>query len=398
MLGLMRIVPRYVLAELLRVFLLALACLTALVLVFGVAREALREGLGASALLRLIPYLLPDALRYTIPATVLFAVAVVYGRLSGTNELLALKSLGISPLVVLVPGYVLAFALSLITVLLSDIAVSWGRNGVRRVVLEAMEQIAYSRLRIHRSYTTPAFSINVKAVQGKRLIEPVITIYDRKRKKNITINSRYAELVSDGRVLVFRCYDGQVDVQGELSYRFPDVMEHEIPLDRFSGAAGVGTPSPSWLPLSQVRVELIKVQREIRELEDELALKATTQLVSLDTDSLFSKEWRTNHLERENLYFLYHRLRTEPPRRWAGGFSCLCFALVGSAVAIRRRNATIMGSFFLCFLPVLVVYYPLLAFGVHQAKNGTLPPQVVWLGNLVMGAVGLWLLKKVMRY
>jgi len=396
MFGLTRIIPRYVFGELLRVFLMALACMTGLVLLFGIAREALREGLGGAQVLRLVPYLLPDALRFTIPGTVLFAVSVVYGRIAGTNELLALKSLGINPLTVLVPAYVLSFVLSLVTVLLSDIAVSWGRSGVRRVVLEAIEQIAYSRLQLNRSYSTPAFSINVKDVQGKKLIRPVISIYDRKRKKNITINSRYAELDSDGKVLIFRCYDGRVDVQGELSYRFPDVMEREIPLEQFKSVGG--TVSPSWLSLRQVRVELVKVQQDIRELEDELALKGVTQLLAMDLGALFSKEWKTNYRERDNLYFLYHRLRTEPPRRWAGGFSCFCFALVGSGVAIRRRNATVMGSFFLCFLPVLLVYYPLLAFGVQQAKNGTLPPYVVWLGNVVMLAAGLWILRKVLRY
>ena len=63
-----------------------------------------------------------------------------------------------------------------------------------------------------------------------------------------------------------------------------------------------------------------------------------------------------------------------------------------------RRNGNALSSFFLCFLPILLVYYPLLAFGVDQAKSGALPPWIVWLGNAVLAGWGLWLLRRVMRY
>jgi hypothetical protein len=37
--------------------------------------------------------------------------------------------------------------------------------------------------------------------------------------------------------------------------------------------------------------------------------------------------------------------------------------------------------------------------GVEQAKSGNWPPQVVWLGNVVLALVGLLILwRKVLRY
>ena len=62
----MPILTRYVLIELLKVFTVALGCLTALMLIVGIMREALDEGLGFTQVLQLIPYILPDSLRFTL--------------------------------------------------------------------------------------------------------------------------------------------------------------------------------------------------------------------------------------------------------------------------------------------------------------------------------------------
>jgi len=91
-------------------------------------------------------------------------------------------------------------------------------------------------------------------------------------------------------------------------------------------------------------------------------------------------------------------MQTEPPRRWANGFSCLCFALVGATMAIRMRNSDVLTSFFLCFGPILLVYYPLLITGTDRAKAGAINPYCVWLANVALVAWGLWLLRRVIRY
>jgi len=67
-------------------------------------------------------------------------------------------------------------------------------------------------------------------------------------------------------------------------------------------------------------------------------------------------------------------------------------------MAIRLRNRDFLTSFFLCFLPILIVYYPLLAYGIDGAKNGTIPPWAVWAGNALLILWGLWLMGRVTRY
>ena len=67
-------------------------------------------------------------------------------------------------------------------------------------------------------------------------------------------------------------------------------------------------------------------------------------------------------------------------------------------MAICLRNRDFLTSFFLCFLPILIVYYPLMIFGADQVKNGNLPTIFVWAGNAMLLLWGVWLLRRVIRY
>src|SRR5437588_11185548 len=104
-----------ILWELVRVFLVALAAITGILLLAGIVAEASQQGLGPGQILAAIPLLIPSTLPYTIPATTLFATCVVYGRLSADNEILAIKSSGINVLHVVRPGIILGLVMSATT-------------------------------------------------------------------------------------------------------------------------------------------------------------------------------------------------------------------------------------------------------------------------------------------
>ena len=81
----------------LRAFLLALLTMTAIFVLFMVVAEAMRSRLSRrSDIVQLVPYVIPSTLPYTIPVSLLFAVTVVYGRLAGDNEIIAVKTAGLS--------------------------------------------------------------------------------------------------------------------------------------------------------------------------------------------------------------------------------------------------------------------------------------------------------------
>ena len=170
----MRTITRYILTELISWFLVWLVVLTVVLVVLGLLTEAIRMNLGLMPTLRLVPYILPTSLSFSVPGTILFTCCQVYGRMSAENEVVAAKALGISPMVLLMPAFGLALVLSIIGVWLNDLAFTWGHAGVQRVVLHSVEEIAYNMLRTQKSYSNQRFSISVKEVRGRKLIRPIM--------------------------------------------------------------------------------------------------------------------------------------------------------------------------------------------------------------------------------
>ena len=109
----MNILQRYVIVEVVRAFSLALLTMTAIFVLFMVAAQARDIGLSPQDIVELVPYVIPSTLPYTIPVSLLFAVTVVYGRLAGDNEIIAVKTAGLSVMTVLWPTIFLALGLSL---------------------------------------------------------------------------------------------------------------------------------------------------------------------------------------------------------------------------------------------------------------------------------------------
>jgi len=394
----MRSIPRYVFIQLLMVFIVTLTGMTLLMLLAGVGMEAVKQGLGLGPIVRLMPYMLPNALRFAVPGTVLFAACSVYGRMSGSGEVLAIKSLGISPMAIIWPGFILAFVVSLVAVWLNDVAVTWGMRGVQRVVIQSVEQIAYGMLRTQRSYVNSRFSINVKGVEDRKLIRPIVVLHETNDSPPITLTAREAELQCDriANTLTILLTDGTFEAGKILKGSF-DHTSHVIPLSDASPEAG-GSDSPSRCPLRQIPREIAKQRQQVRLLEQSLAAEAAYQMLSGEFDALTDQQWNVKHNELAAARCRVFRLQTEPWRRWANGFSCLFFVIVGAPLAIRLRNCDFLTSFFICFLPILLVYYPMLAYGVDRAKCGELPPYAVWLGNVILLAAGFWLFRKVLRY
>lgn len=393
----MKIITRYVLWELLQVFLVALSALTLFMLVVGLVKEAQQQGLGLLQILMLVPYVVPEAMRFAVPGTMLFAVASVFGRMSASNEVTALKAAGVSPMALIWPAITLAMVVSFVSVWLNDVAVSWGRDGIRRVVVNSVEEIIYGRLKQQRSYSTSQVSINVKGVEGRVLIRPTLTFLSGESGTPATVSAEEAMLKAnpDAGSLVVTFRNGTLHM-GDYTASFPDTIERQVPLDAVSRKETIST-SPSEIPMAQFATAKKEQIALISKVEQIAAGKVALGLVTgrIEHSLPFFTRYEHELLRHERNRLI--RVEMEPWRRWANGFSCVCFVLVGAPMAIRMRNADFLTSFFMCFLPILLVYYPVFILGVDQAKRGDVPPVAVWFGNVLIVLWGWWLLRRVIR-
>jgi lipopolysaccharide export system permease protein len=394
----MRILTRYILIELLTAFTVILSSMTVFIFLGLVGKEAVENGLTLGPIVRMLPYMLPEAMQFAVPGALLLATTSVYGRVSSSNEIVAVKSLGITPMVMIWPIIILSCLVSLGAVVLNDLAVSWGRGGVERVILESLEEIAYAKLRSAHSFSTDRITVHVKRLEGKKLIRPTIQISSGDGRPPSLITAASAELRADpaaGTVSI-KLTDADGNFSG-WAISHPGEFERSFSMEEFTGI-NRGSRHPTSYALSELSTAKSVQADYIARLHGEMAADAGSALLFGRMGELSQPQWLPRLQEVIDAERTRHRLFTEPYRRWAGGFSCLGFALIGAPMAIRRRHGEFWGSFFACFLPILLVYYPMLVGCLDRAKNGVLPPSAVWLGNVVLAAWGIWLLRRVIRF
>jgi lipopolysaccharide export system permease protein len=394
----MATITRYVVAELVKVLVLWLGVFTMLLLFVLLAAEMTRSGIGPLVILRLVPCILPQTLVYAIPATSLLSVCVVYGRMSAANEVVAIKSLGIGPAALAWPAVALSFVLSLVCVWLNDIAFSWGELEARRVIMHSVEEIIYGTLRTHKVFSNKRLSIIVREVDDRTLVQPVISIHGDDVDFTFTVTAAEAELRSnlEENTLTLILVDSVIE-GGNLQGAYPGRTEQEIPLS-FASMKGDVEVGPSHLSLRDIPEAITAQRRKVREQHELLAAEMGFYLVTGDMLELNEPAWHTRRQKLQSHVNRLHRLRTELPRRTASGFMCLFFTLVGVPLAIRLRNSDVMTTFFLCFGPVLLLYFPIFAYCVNASKAGQLPPFTIWIANVVCLLVAYLLWQKVDRY
>jgi lipopolysaccharide export system permease protein len=392
-------ITRSITWELIGWLVVVLVMLTFVLVLIVVAQEAARMNLGLWPTLRLLPYSLPLALAYATPCAMLFTICLVYGRMSADNEIVATKALGISPVILLWPAWILAFSLSLVGVWLTDLAFSWGAVGAQRVVIHSVEEIAYGMLRTQRSYANQRFSIIVKDVEGRRLIRPIMNFQPNSDMPALRISAAEAELKSDVSrgVMMLILIDCELEMAPSFRSFIPGREVREFPLTFFS-AKDIREGNPSNLPLRRITTEIPLQEQLIEEIERTLAAESALALVTGQLDDLNEAQWKPRRKQLADARTRLFRLRTEPWRRWANGFSTLCFVLVGAPLAILLKRADVMTRFGYSFPPILIAYYPVLMGLCDRAKGGALPPYVIWAPNVLLAAVGFWLLKRVVRY
>ena len=392
---------RTIFAELVRVFLLALGALTGLFLLAGLVQQASQLGLGPSQIIAIIPLFVPSTLPYTIPATTLFAACVVYGRLAHDNEVVALKAAGVHLSTILKPALLLGVLTSTVTGALYYAVIPQTQQRMQEEVLRDPEEVIYNTLRRDRCLRHPTFPyvLFVRDVQGRRLIDVVL-------KRRMKVSDGKGGESYGGYDLVVRAREAQlrVDAEAGIMYIEPDQFvlynpslnggtrssaPYGIPLPDFLNPADARTRpgSLTWSELGP-RVEELERQRT-----EKAATLATAEGVALPNDEAALKMAAQHRANLQgHLIGLKRQVRNveaEFYMRPALAVGCLVFALIGCPVGLWANRADYLSTFVICFLPTILVYYPLLLAGSNMGKDGKLPLGVgCWLANITVGLGG----------
>ncbi len=407
------ILHRMILWELIKVFLMSLVGITGILLMAGIVAEASQEGLGPAQILAAIPLIVPSTLPYTIPATTLFACCVVYGRLAADNEILAIKSSGVNILHVVRPGLLLGLAASGLTLGLYYNVIPSTHRRCAQMAFNDAEELIYTMLRKQHSFNYPQmpYAIWVKGVDGKKLQDPVIKGRDPQGRTTFVAQAREAELSVDmpHRKLTFIMRNGHATMQDGTDASFdsqPQKVEVALP----PGFGKEGKLSPRDMTWNEIVASRQKYQDYDaiykKEIQDRIrggeAAGSAKPLPSPDDlpddapkhrQDLKQLQFEDDYLHQQILW-----LNVELLMRLALSVGCFCFILVGCPVGIWFGRSDYLSAFIVCFLPIVLIYYPLMLCGTGLAKEGHMDPAaLVWGANLLMGLIGGALFWRLLR-
>ena len=394
-------INRLILWDVLKLFLVTTIGLTGLISVGLVGQQLISEGVGWLALIQLLPFICMIALQIAVPATLLFSVCSVFGRISADNEIVALKSVGVSPLKVIRPMMILGLLVSLPSVWINDLAVSWAQPGMEQVVLRSIKEIIYNRLRTRRSYENDkGFTVHVQEVQGDWLIRPTIFCFDEVTGKPTTITAERAQIYKDPDqdqlILEMVNSKGETSHSNATRFNIPGSERFNMSLNRASQKGG-DSARPSQFAMKQIPDEVDKQLKHNDRITETMAIQISMGLGMGRYNQLSEASLQSMAVQIEENRKRLTRLELEPYRRWSFGFACFFFVWIGVPFAILNKSADYAWTFGMCFIPIMLMYFPLFGLALDRAKDGAWPASTLWIGNAFLFFVGTWLRHRVVN-
>jgi lipopolysaccharide export system permease protein len=414
------ILRRYVIGEVSRAFGLALLTMTAIFVLFMVAAQARDIGLAPGDIAHLVPFVIPSTLPYTIPVSLLFAVTVVYGRLAGDNEIIAVKTAGLSVMSVLWPTIFLASALSALLYHLSNGWIPTCTHEAKMVLFKDLEDTFYKLLKRDREFNHPAwpFLIKVREVRDndgefppkdgvvfqKMMIDAT---FKHKAKRRVGENDYDAVIQARKAVLKF-------DIPGKMVRVYLEDAE----LQRYSRDADVvlindqvleiPIPPDSKFGMDKKVQEFTNkdIVKEIARFHRLLATERLRQAIiggfGFGTGRIERINWSDVNqafLQQNELNRKCNEFETERQLRVSMAFGSLLFVILGAPVGIRFARRDFLSAFITCFVPIIILYYPLMLFGTNLSKEGMIAPVLaLWMGNFLLAVLAGFVLPPVIKH
>lgn len=368
----------------------------------GAMAEAVGHGLNPVQVLLAMPYLIPPTLPYTIPCCLLFACTVVYGGMSGTNEITAIKAAGISVFRALTPAIVLGVAASALCLWLSDHFIPQCNRGFAQRLASDLQGTIYAYLSRMGSINESDFpyEIYVHSVRGDKLIRPIFKhrnaagYYDMvAQASEATLRVLPAENGNDARVVLF-LKDGAASTDLQSTAYFRDRTQ-EMPVPSFAKQGEEKNENlaiDGCLALAAERIE------KAAEIDFELSLTAIDSVLTGRTFD-FGADLPERQYKSERFYRKARESEAEMHIRLSQSTTGLPFVLLGCPVSMLFRRRDFLQTFFVCFLPIVLLYYPALILTANVFKETYgIPPAILWLPGTALTLAALPLLRHIRRY
>lgn len=358
------IANRYILLEMFAPFGINVLVFTFLFLMakmIDISNWIVNYSLGLMSVLTLIFYTLPSFLMFIVPMSVMLAVLMTFLRLSSDNEIVALKSCGLSIYGLLPPVFIFCLVGFCITIFMTLYAVPRSKTVLRDMALKLAASnldIGLKERTFNDAFKDVMLYVNRIDLKKKKLIDVFI---EDKRQPDIvsTVVAPEGRLFSEPEKFFFHLIlsDGTIH-QTNLKER----SAHAIQFDSY-----------------QLSLDL---KKEFASVEKRQKGRQEMSLSELRT-FINSSAQKDEH---------YYDAQIILHRRFSFPFACLVLGLIAFPLGIQSKSTKRSFGLILCLF-FFLFYYLLLTAGYAFGEKGIYPPVIgMWLPNFVMAATGLYFL------
>ncbi|MDD2580585.1 MAG: LPS export ABC transporter permease LptF [Desulfuromonadaceae bacterium] len=356
-----RILSLYIIREISSLFLLGIVIFT-LVLLMGrlikLTDLVVSHGVPLVDVSRMILYLIPSFLVFTIPMAFLLAVLLAFGRLSADNEIVVMKASGLSLVQILPPVIICALVAVMLALGASAYGVPWGNSSFKELSLQVLKQNITSTIREKTFWDdipgvvmyTDHYDEQSHALKG-------VVIYDgRNPDSPMTIFATDGALTSDvgSQALLLSLHNGSIHIAGAGGlYRLVHFGEYSMTVGEKGGTSAISR--------NELDMWLSELQHKIKDP----GTSAQNRL----------------------------KMLTELHSRFTFPFASLVFAILGVPLGIQNRRSGKSGGFTVS-IAIILAYYVLMSVAKTLAEKGALPPVVaLWIPNMIFFAMGWFFLR-----
>ncbi|MFP4445501.1 MAG: LPS export ABC transporter permease LptF [Desulfosudaceae bacterium] len=358
------IIDRYIITQLMPYFAVSIFVFTLIFLthqLLDITDLIVNYHVGLIPVLLLLLYSLPYFLELVVPIATMMAVLLVFLRLSGDNEILALRSGGVSVYRLLTPVLVFCLVTALLTAFIGIWALPRSRLAFEQMAYQAATkspQVGIQERKFNTDFADLTLYVGNHDEATNRLSD--IFIEDHQTvDTSVTICAPSGDIIVDRANRIFRLvlHDGIINQAEPATKRLHSIrfQRYEVNLDlgQSPGKKKSGDKDDTEMTLGELRTHI------------------RTMTVR---DSHYYSALLTWH------------------KKFSIPFACLALGLLAVPLGLQSRNARAssgIGLSLLCFL----AYYLMLSAGEILGESGRLPPVAgTWLPNLVMTALAVALL------
>lgn len=316
--------------------------------------------------LLMLAYSMPFFLAFITPMSVMMAVLLTFLRMSGDNEIVALKACGLNPHRFLVPVLTFCFLGWLLTTFITTVGLPWGNRSYYGLSVELakshVDAVIKERTFID-SFQGLMLYVNQVDLQN-RTIKDVFIEDQRNKAVNNIIVAPAGRITSDpdNQVIRLTLFNGAIN-----QVALADQSAHAITFETY-----------------EMKLDM-----------QEMMSKGVAKRKPIEEMSV--AELRKHLLSTKGKGKAHYKALMKFHEKFSLPFACFALGLVAVPLGMQakrgnRSTGTVMG------ILLFLTYYILLTVGWSFGESGALPPVVgMWAPNAVLGGIGIYLYLRMIK-